>query len=117
MVATKDVGRIGAEVLLQSWKGRRVIEISGPTNYSSNDVAAALETALGEPIAPVAVPRESWVDTLAQNGMPSDRSGAYIELVDSLNSGWIHFGVPETEHVKGTIDLVTTVKTLVAKSN
>src|ERR1700734_3692664 len=43
MVATKDVGRIGAEVLLQSWKGNRVIEISGPANYSSNDVAAALE--------------------------------------------------------------------------
>jgi len=65
----------------------------------------------------VAVPRENWVETLAQNGMPSDRSGAYIELVDGINSGWIHFGVPETEHVKGTIDLVTTVKTLVAKSN
>jgi len=117
MVATKDVGRIGADVLLQSWKGNRVIEISGPNNYSSNDVASALEAAIGQPIAPVAVPRENWVETLAQNGMPSDRSGAYIELVDGINSGWIHFGVPETEHVKGTIDLVTTVKTLVAKSN
>lgn len=117
MIATKDVGRVGAEVLLQSWKGSRIIEISGPTNYSSNDVAAALETALGEPITPVAVPREAWVETLAQNGMPSDRSGAYIELVDSLNSGWIHFGVPGTEHAKGTTDLVTTVKALVAKSN
>jgi uncharacterized protein YbjT (DUF2867 family) len=30
MAATKDVGRIGAEVLLQSWKGNRVIEISVP---------------------------------------------------------------------------------------
>jgi NAD(P)H dehydrogenase (quinone) len=117
MVATQDVGRIGVEVLLQSWKGNRVIEISGPTNYSSNDVATALETALGQPIAPVAVPRENWVETLAQNGMPADRSGAYIELVDSINSGWIHFGVPETEHVEGTIDLVTTVKALAAKSS
>jgi NAD(P)H dehydrogenase (quinone) len=116
MIATKDVGHTGAEVLLQSWNGNRVIEISGPTDYSSNDFAAALETAIGQPIACVAVPRESWVETLAQNGMPSDRSGAYIELVDSINSGWIHFGVPETEHVKGTIDLVTTVKTLAAKS-
>jgi NAD(P)H dehydrogenase (quinone) len=117
MVATKDVGRIGAEVLLHSWKGNRVIEISGPANYSSNEVAAALETAIGQSVAPVAVPRESWIETLAQNGMPADRSGAYVELVDSINSGWIHFGVPETEHVEGTIDLVTTVKALAAKSS
>jgi len=117
MIATKDVGRIGAEVLLQSWQGNRVIEISGPSDYSSNDVAAALETAIGHPIVPVAVPRENWVETLVQIGMPADRSGAYIELVDSLNSGWIKFGVPDTEHLKGSIDLVTTVKALAARSN
>src|SRR6202789_2500400 len=117
MVATKDVGRIGAQTLLQDWQGNRVIEISGPSSYSSKDAAAALEAAIGRPIAAVAVPRDSWVDTLAQNGMPADRSGAYIEMVDSLNSGWIDFGVPGTEQTKGTTDLVTAVKALAAKSN
>jgi NAD(P)H dehydrogenase (quinone) len=117
MVATKDVGRIGAQTLLQDWQGNRVIEISGPISYSSKDAAAALGAAIGHPVAAVAVPRDSWVDTLAQNGMPADRSGAYIEMVDSLNSGWIDFGVPGTEQFKGTTDLVTTVKALVAKSN
>jgi NAD(P)H dehydrogenase (quinone) len=117
MVATKDVGRIGAQTLLQDWQGNRVIEISGPISYSSKDAAAALEAAIGRPIAAVAVPRDSWVDTLAQNGMPADRSGAYIEMVDSLNCGWIDFGVPGTERIKGTTDLVTTVKALAAKSN
>ena len=117
MVATKDVGRIGAQTLLQDWQGNRVIEISGPISYSSKDAAAALGAAIGRPIAAVAVPRDSWVDTLAQNGMPADRSGAYIEMVDGLNSGWIGFGVPGTEQTKGTTDLVTTVKALAAKSN
>jgi NAD(P)H dehydrogenase (quinone) len=117
MVATKDVGRIGAQTLLQDWQGNRVIEISGPISYSSKDAAAALGAAIGRPIAAVAVPRDSWVDTLAQNGMPADRSGAYIEMVDGLNSGWIGFGVPGTEQTKGTSDLVTTVKALAAKSN
>jgi NAD(P)H dehydrogenase (quinone) len=117
MVAAKDVGSIGAQTLLQDWQGNRVIEISGPTSYSSNDAAAALRAAIGRPIAAVAVPRDSWVDTLAQNGMPADRSGAYIEMVDSLNSGWIDFGVPGTEQTKGVTDLVTTVKALAAKSN
>jgi NAD(P)H dehydrogenase (quinone) len=117
MVATKDVGRIGAQTLLQDWKGNRVIEISGPISYSSKDAAAALGVAIGRPIAAVAVPRESWVDILAQNGMPADRSGAYIEMVDSINSGWIDFGVLGTEQTKGATDLVSTVKALAAKSN
>jgi NAD(P)H dehydrogenase (quinone) len=117
MVATKDVGRMGAQTLLQDWQGNRVIEISGPNLYSSEDAAATLGEAIGRPITAVAVPRNTWVDTLAENGMPADRSGAYIEMVDSLNSGWIHFGVPGTEQTKGATDLVTTVKALVAKSN
>jgi NAD(P)H dehydrogenase (quinone) len=117
MVATKDVGRIGAQTLLEGWQRNRVIEISGPIAYSSKDAAAALGAAIGRPIAAVAVPRDSWVRSLAQNGMPPDRSGAYIEMVDSLNSGWIDLGVPGTEQTKGTTDLVTTVKALAAKSN
>ena len=116
LIATEDIGRIGAEILLQTWQGNRAIEISGPTYYSSNDVAAALGKALDRPISAVAVPRETWVDTLAQNGMPADRSGAYIEMLDSFNKRWIDFGVPNTEHIKGTTDLLTTVKSLAAKS-
>lgn len=116
LVATQDIGRIGAETLLQPWQGNRVIEIAGPAYYSSNDVAAALAKALGRPIKPIAVPRETWVDTMAQHGIPADRSGAYIEMLDSFSSGWIDFGVPNTEHIKGTADLVTTVSALVAKS-
>ncbi|MDE1177116.1 MAG: NmrA family NAD(P)-binding protein [Edaphobacter sp.] len=112
LVATEDVGRIAAEILLQAWQGNRFIEISGPTYYSPNDVAAALEKALDRPVTGVAFPRETWVDTLAQHGMPAERSGAYVEMVDSFNSRWIDFGAPGTEHIKGTIDLVTAVKSL-----
>ena len=117
LVATDDIGRIGAEILLRTWQGNRVIEISGPTYYSSNDVAAALEKALDRPITAVAVPRDTWIDTLAQNGMPRDRSGAYIEMIDSVNSRWIDFGAPGTEHIKGTIDLVTAMKSLANRAS
>jgi len=116
LIATEDIGRIGAETLLETWNGNRFIEISGPAYYSSNDVAAALQSALGRPVTAVAVPRETWVETLAQHGMPADRSGAYIEMNDSFNSGWIDFGAPNTEHIRGTTDLVTNIKSLVTKS-
>ncbi len=116
LVTTEDIGRIGAECLLQSWEGNRFIEISGPTYYSSNDVAVALGGALGRPINAVAVPRETWVETMAQHGIPAHLSGPYIEMLDSFNSGWIDFGVAGTEHVKGSTDLLTAVKSLVSKS-
>ncbi len=117
LVATDDIGRIGAETLLQSWQGNRVIEIAGPRYYSPNDVAAALSTALDRPITAVAVPRETWVETLAQNGIPADRSGAYIEMTDSFNSRWIDFGRPGTESVQGTVELVTAMKALAGRAS
>jgi NAD(P)H dehydrogenase (quinone) len=117
LIATKDIGRIGAETLLQTWQGNRVLEISGPTYYSSQDVADALAKSLGRSITAVAVPRETWVDTMEQHGMPAERSGNYIEMLDSVNSGWIDFGVPNTEPIRGTTDLLTTVRSLVAKSS
>jgi hypothetical protein len=61
--------------------------------------------------------RETWVDTMAQHGIPADRSGAYIEMLDSFNSGWIDFGVPNTEHIKGTTDLLTAVRSFAPKSS
>jgi NAD(P)H dehydrogenase (quinone) len=115
LIATRDIGRIGAETLIEPWQGNRVIEISGPTYYSSHDVAAALAEALGRPISAVAVPRETWVDTMAQHGMSADRSGAYIEMLDSFNARWIDFGVAGTEHVKGTTDLLTAVSAMTKK--
>jgi len=116
LIATDDIGRIGAETLLQTWESTRIIELSGPAYYSSNDVAVALRDALGRSITAVAVPRETWVETMAQHGLPADKSGAYIEMLDNFNSGWIDFGVPNTEHVKGTTDLLTDVKSLVSRS-
>ena len=116
LIATDDIGRIGAETLLQNWQGNRVIEISGPTYYSPNEVAAALAKALDRPVTGVAVPRETWVDALASIGIPADRSGAYIEMNESFNSRWIDFGVPGTEHVKGTVDLETGVQALTRRA-
>ncbi len=103
LIATDDIGRIGAEILLQTWKGNRVIELSGPAYYSSNDVAAALEKALGS--------RSPELPFHAKYGFRASLRTVYplISPAPTLKcsiiwiSGWIDFGVPNAGQVcKGT---------------
>ena len=41
MVATKDVGRVAAELLRQDWTGMRIVELEGPARVSAQDLAQA----------------------------------------------------------------------------
>jgi NAD(P)H dehydrogenase (quinone) len=114
LVATADIGKAGADVLRQEWKGNRYIEVAGPEQYSPNDIAGALSSALKRSVEAVAVAREKWTEFFLGQGMPEGRTEARAEMVDGFNSGWIHFGVPGTEHVTGTTSLTTVIAKLAA---
>ena len=114
LVATADIGEVGADVLRQDWTGRRYIEVAGPGQYSPNDIARALSSALGRTIEAVAVPREKWTEFFVGQGMPEGRTEPRAEMVDGFNSGWIHFGVPGTEQITGTTSLMSAIAKLAA---
>ena len=59
MVATEDIGRVAAELLQETWQGRRVVELEG-ARLSPNDVAAAFARVLGRDVRMDAVPRATW---------------------------------------------------------
>lgn len=112
LVATADIGKTAADVLRQEWKGTRYIEVAGPEQYSPSDIARALSTALGHTVEAVAVPREKWTEFFVGQGMPEGRTEPRAEMVDGFNSGWIHFGVPGTEHVTGATSLMSVIAKL-----
>ena len=114
LVATADIGKVGADVLRQEWKGTRHIEVAGPEQYSPNDIARALSSALGRTIEAVVVPREKWTEFFVGQGMPEGRTEPRAEMVDGFNSGWIHFGVAGTEHITGTTSLTSVISKLAA---
>src|ERR1700733_14998968 len=60
MVATRDVGRLAAELLRQPWSGTRVVELEGPVRVSANDLTQAFAMVLGRPVRVEIVARESW---------------------------------------------------------
>lgn len=107
LVATRDIGLAAAHVLQESWTGERVVEVSGPEGGTDlYETAAAFGGALGREVKPVQLPEPAWQSVLEAIGMPADRTGLYIEMVKSFNSGWIHFGNPgaETFHGPTTIE-------------
>jgi NAD(P)H dehydrogenase (quinone) len=116
LVATADIGKVGAETLTQSWTGIRHIEVAGPAGYSPLDIADAFADAVGRSVAAIAVPRAEWETLWVSQGMPEGRTAPRVEMVDGFNSGWIHFGVPGTEHVDGTTPLRAVITQLVTRS-
>jgi NAD(P)H dehydrogenase (quinone) len=111
MVATADIGRIAAMLLLDSPPGRRTVELEGPRRCSPNDIASGLAAALGRDVHAEIVPRRDW-DTLFKAQGTADPS-ARIDMLDGLNSGWIDFESP-TGVLKGDIELATVLQELVA---
>jgi NAD(P)H dehydrogenase (quinone) len=107
LVASQDIGEAGATVLQESWTGERVLEVNGPQGGTDLlEVAAAFGGALGREVTAVQLPEAAWQSVLENMGMPADRTGLYMEMAKSFNSGWIHFGNAGTEafHGKTTIE-------------
>lgn len=111
MVATADVGRVAAELLLQDWTGKRVVELEGPQWVSQDGIAAELSKALHRPVRAQAVPRENWGAIFRAQGMrhPIPR----IQMLDGFNDGWIKFEGGPAAVVKGRVSLAEVVQKLV----
>jgi uncharacterized protein YbjT (DUF2867 family) len=117
MVATQDIGQLAAKTLLESWKGNRVLELEGPTRYSPLDAAKAFSKVLGREVNMHPIPRSQWQEKFVVQGMPGDRTGARIEMVEGFNSGWIDFEGDGVERFKGKVTLEEVIKSLVAQNS
>lgn len=100
MVATEDIGAEVARLLTSEWTGRRFIELG--SMVSPDELATALGAVLGRDVRAQAIPREAWAGALEQMGMPKGNTWGYEEMIEGVNSGWIDFGVKNTERVEGT---------------
>ncbi|WP_207005588.1 NmrA family NAD(P)-binding protein [Trinickia mobilis] len=114
MVATADVGRAAAELLQQSWRGVRIVELEGPQRVSPNDLAAAFAQVLGRPVRAEEVARESWDALFRSQGMkePLPR----MRMLDGFNEGWIAFEGEDAGIVKGEVELETVLRGLVSEA-
>jgi uncharacterized protein YbjT (DUF2867 family) len=100
MIATRDIGAEVAKLLTTQWQRKRIIELG--SLVSSDELASQLGEVLGREVKAQAVPREAWSAALQNMGLPADKTWAYEEMIEGVNSGWIAFGAENTERVEGT---------------
>ncbi len=101
-IATPDIGAEVARLLTgPAWQGTRIIELG--SLISPDELAAGMAEALGRDVKAEAVPRDRWTATLTSFGFPAGATGLYEEMMDAINSGWIHSGNSGTEPVPATL--------------
>ena len=113
MVATEDIGRVAAELLQETWQGRRVVELEG-ARLSPNDVAAAFARVLGRDVRMDAVPRATWEALFKSQGMKNPVPRA--QMLDGFNEGWIDFEGDASSTRKGAVSLDTVLQALIARA-
>jgi NAD(P)H dehydrogenase (quinone) len=115
MVAASDIARTAAELLNETWRGVRVIELEGPRRYSAHDIAAGFSTVLERPVRAEAVPHDQWETIFrsqgAQNSMPR------IRMIDGFNEGWIDFESGEANSRKDRTTLEAVLRSLVTSDH
>jgi NAD(P)H dehydrogenase (quinone) len=114
MVATEDIAQTAVELLNQSWKGVRIVDLEGPERYSSNDIAAAFASALHTPVRNEVVPRSTWEERFRSQGIKNPLPR--IRMVDGFNEGWIDFESGQHGSRKGSTTLQAAIQALVSES-
>jgi uncharacterized protein YbjT (DUF2867 family) len=115
MVATDDVGRTAAELLLEDWRGHRVVEVEGPARVSPNDLAAAFSKALERTVSVKVAPRDGWEASFRAQGMTNPTPRA--QMVNGFNEGWIEFADGGANARRGRISLDKAIAAVVAETH
>ncbi len=84
MIATSDIGKLGAQLLEQDWIGHRVVELEGPCTYSVEDVAMVLRYHLDKDV-PVDVIAETEYESVYRSFGLSDKGA---KLMAEMNRGF-----------------------------
>lgn len=110
MIATRDVGRTAAKLLLEDWDGHRIVELEAQERVTPDQIALAFSRALSRDVQARSVPRSQWEKLFREQGMhnPFPR----IQMLDGFNAGWIDFGEDDANKRWGRIGIDEAIATL-----
>ena len=113
MVSTKDIGLVAAKALLEPPSGKsEVIELSGPRDYSSREIAGVLGKIVGKTVEVDAAPLEAVVPAFKSFGFSANVAGLYHEMYAGLADGTVVFEGKGARHVRGSVDAESAFRAL-----
>jgi uncharacterized protein YbjT (DUF2867 family) len=88
-VATRDIAGVAADLLAKSdFRGRQVVSLLGPRDYTMNEVAATLGRAISRPdLAYVRLEEKALKDGLVAAGFASAVAELFLELNRAIDAG------------------------------
>ena len=112
MIATKDIGRVGAEQLMAGGKGTQIVELAGPEEYSPDQVAATLGQILGKPVTAQHAPLSAAVPTFKSFGFSDEAAKLFEEMYTSFSTGAIGYEHPASL-VRGNVTLAEALRGMI----
>jgi uncharacterized protein YbjT (DUF2867 family) len=114
MVATLDIGTTAAKLLVEGGRGKRIVELAGPREYSPQDVAAALSRIVGRTVTAEQGPEEAMIGALTSAGLNGEWARLFQELTHGLNTGHVDWekGQPR---VRGVTEIEVVLRGLLGK--
>lgn len=112
MISTKDIGRIAAEQLIAGGRGKQVVEMAGPEEYSPNDVAVALGQILGKAVTAQLAPLSAVVPTFKSFGFSDEAAKLFEEMYTAFSKGEIGYEFPN-KLMRGTVTLSEALRGMV----
>lgn len=86
--SASDIANVVGELIqAPAWKGRSIIELQGPRDYSFAEVAAAFSEGLGREIQHIAVPAEAAVAAMTELGLSEAYAKGLVRLMASIETG------------------------------
>ena len=113
MVATKDIGLAAAKALLEPPAAKtELIELAGPRDYTSRDIAAVLTKIFGKPVLVEAAPLAAVVPAFTSFGVSGNVAGLFAEMYDGIAKGVVAFEGKGARFVRGHVDAETALRGL-----
>jgi uncharacterized protein YbjT (DUF2867 family) len=104
-IATRDIGRLAARLLLEPPEQSQIIDLVGPS-YSVREMAEKLGSALGKTLCVVDVPPAAHVQAFMKAGVPKPFAEALAEMFACFASGRIAPEGDRTERGTTALDEV-----------
>lgn len=113
MVSTKDIGLVAAKALLEPPSGKsEILELSGPRDYSSRDIAGVLGKIVGKSVEVDAAPLEAVIPAFESFGFSANLAGLYREMYAGIADGTVVFEGKGARRVRGTVDAESAFRAL-----